>query len=395
METTKVFSQLLAAYTDPAVRGILMEGSARSSKTYSTLQLLDRIGRRVRRPHLTSVVSETMPHLRRGAITDFKNILQTDKIWQPDKWHDTNKLYTYPHGGQLEFFSVDDKRKVLGPQRQDLYMNEAINIADYDIYRQLAIRTDGKIIIDYNPAHEFWAHTKLMNRKDFVTIRSTYLDNDMLSQVQIDEIESNREIDPDWFNVYGLGLLGSKKGLVIQNWDIVNELPPRNTWKHAYIGVDFGWSAPSAVMLVVVGERGEVWIDELLYARQQDTPHMAAAIKANNLQHLEVICDEAEPRTINDLKGQGIKAIPTKTKEIQLGIAIMNRFKKHYTARSLNSIYENRNYRYPTDVNGELGLVPIKAHGHAKDAERYVFLNKLSHVSAGFGVTSGTAGGRK
>lgn len=390
METTKVFSDLLAAYTDPAVRGILLEGSARSSKTFSTLQLLDRIGRRVKRPHLTSVVSETMPHLRRGAITDFKNILQMDNVWQSDAWHDTNKMYTYGRG-QIEFFSVDDMRKVLGPARQDLYINEAINISDYDIYRQLAIRTTGKIIIDYNPAYEFWAHTKLQNRDDFVTIRSTYKDNDMLSAAQVAEIEANIDIDPEWYKVYGLGLLGSKKGLVIQNWDIVNDLPPRSTWKHAYIGIDFGWSAPSAVMLVVVGERGEVWIDELLYARQQDTPDMAKAIKDNNLQHLECICDEAEPRTIKDLKGQGIKAIPTKTKEIQLGIAIMNRFKKHYTARSLNSIYENRNYRYPTDENGELGQIPIKAHGHAKDAERYVFLNKLSNISAGFGVTVGRA----
>lgn len=390
METTKVFSDLLAAYIDPTVRGILLEGSARSSKTFSTLQLLDRIGRRVKRPHLTSVVSETMPHLRRGAITDFQNILKADNVWRPDAWHDTNKMYTYGDG-QIEFFSVDDMRKVLGPSRQDLYINEAINISDYDIYRQLAIRTTGKIIIDYNPAFEFWAHSKLQTRADFRTIRSTYLDNDMLSAAQVAEIESNRELDPEWFKVYGLGLLGSKKGLVVQNWDIVADMPARSTWKHAYIGIDFGWSAPSAVMLVVVGERGEVWIDQLLYARQQDTPDMAKAIKENNLQHLEAICDEAEPRTIRDLKGLGIKAQATKTKEIALGIAIMNRFKKHYTARSLDSINENRQYRYPTDENGELGSVPIKAHGHAKDAERYVFLNKLSNISAGYGVTSGRA----
>lgn len=390
METTKVFSDLLAAYTDPAVRGILLEGGARSSKTFSSLQLLDRIARKSTIPRLISCVSETMPHLRRGAITDFKNILETDNVYDPNAWHDTNKMYTYGKG-KLEFFSVDDSKKVLGPARQVLYMNEGINISDYDIYRQLAIRTTEKIIIDYNPAFEFWAHTKLQTRPDFVTIRSTYLDNDMLSAAQIAEIESNRDIDPEWFNIYGRGLLGSKKGLVVQNWDIVNELPPRNTWKHAYIGIDFGWSAPSAVMLIVVGEMGEVWIDQLLYARHQDTTHMAAAIKENNLQHLECICDEAEPRTIKDLKGQGIKAIATKTKEIALGIAIMNRFKKHYTARSIDSIYENRNYRYPTDEKGELGSIPIKANGHAKDAERYVFLNKLSNISAGFGVTVGRA----
>lgn len=394
METTKVFSDLLAAYIDPTVRVILLEGGARSSKTFSTLQLLDRIARRVKKPHLISCVSETMPHLRRGAITDFQNILKTDDVWQPDNWHDTNKMYTYG-AGALEFFSVDDMRKVLGPARQDLYINEGINISDYEIYRQLSIRTRGKIIVDYNPAFEFWAHTKLIPRPTTRVIHSTYKDNDMLTAEQVADIEAEALEDPEWGKVYGSGLLGSKRGLVVQNWDIVNDLPPRSTWKHAYIGVDFGWSAPSAVMLVVVGERGEVWIDQLLYARRQETTHMAKAIKENNLQHLEVICDEAEPRTIKDLKGQGIKAIATKTKEIPLGIAIMNRFTKHYTARSLDSIKENRMYRYPTDESGELGSIPIKAHGHAKDAERYVFLNKLSNISAGFGVTVGTAGKRK
>lgn len=393
METTKVFSDLLAAYTDPAIRGILLEGSTRSSKTWSTLQLLDRIGRKSKVPRLISCVSETMPHLRRGAITDFKNMLELDNVYNPALWHDTNKMYTYGKG-KLEFFSADDAGKVMGPARQVLYMNEGINM-DWEVYRQLSVRTTEKIIIDYNPAHEFWGHTKLATRPDFIKINSTYLDNDMLTAGQIAEIESNRELDPEWFKVYGLGQLGSKKGLVVQRWDIVNELPPRSTWKHAYIGIDFGWSAPTAVMLVVVGERGEVWIDELLYGRQLDTPDMAKAITDNNLQHLQVICDEAEPRTIKDLKGQGIKAEATKTKEIALGIAIMNRFTKHYTARSINSIAENRQYRYPTDEHGELGSIPIKAHGHAKDAERYVFLNKLSNISAGFGVTVGTAGKRK
>lgn len=392
METTKVFSETLDAYLDPAVRVILLEGGARSSKTFSSIQLLDQVARAAKRPHLISCVSETMPHLRRGAITDFKNILETDNVWQPDAWHDTNKMYTYGKG-KLEFFSADDMRKVLGPARDDLYMNEGIN-QQWEVYRQLSIRTRGKIIIDYNPAFEFWAHTKLMPRKDCRVIRSTYRDNDMLSPAQIAEIESNMLIDPDWFAVYGDGKLGSKKGLVWQKWDIVEAMPPRDQWQKAFIGLDWGWSNPTAVMLVVLC-RGEIYIDQLMYAAHMDNPQIAEAIKEANLAHIEVICDKADPKSIADLKGHGIRAVPSDNKEIKQGIRIANRYVKHYTSRSLGSIKENREYYYERDAEGNYSDTPIDKHNHAKDAERYVFLNRLSNIPTGGSVTSGRAGTKK
>jgi phage terminase large subunit len=216
----------------------------------------------------------------------------------------------------------------------------------------------------------------------------------MLSAAQIAEIESNRDIDPEWWNVYGLGMKGSREGLVVKNWDIVEKLPPRSEWKAAYIGVDFGWSAPSAVMLIVLSQ-GEIWIDELAYGPGMDNPTIAAAIIGAGYQDIETICDAAEPKSIKDLKGLGIRATESTNKEIELGIQIMNRYKKHYTERSLNSIDENRKYRYPTLPEGGYGTVPIKKHGHAKDAERYVFLNRLSNIAQGFDVTVGRARGNR
>lgn len=389
MQTTKVFSDLLAAYVDPAVRGILLRGGTRSSKTYSAIQMVNTIAARSKKRRLISVVSETMPHLKRGAIRDFKNMMTDEGVYNLDQWHDTDKTYSYAHG-VLEFFSATDSGKVHGPAREVLYVNEGINI-EYEVVRQLLVRTTEKWIIDYNPAFEFWADSKLMPRADVVTIDSTYLDNDMLSAAQVAEIESNRDIDPDWWAVYGEGKKGSREGLVVKNWDIVAGLPPRSEWKAAYIGVDFGWSAPSAIELVVLSQ-GEVWIDELGYGPNMDNPDIAACIVGAGYKDIETICDKAEPKSIKDLKGLGIKAVPSDNKEIKLGLQIMNRYKKHYTERSLNTIDENRKYRYPTLPEGGYGDIPIKKNGHAKDAERYVFLNRLSNVAEGFAVTSGRAG---
>lgn len=385
METTKVYSDLLRAYINPDVRIIALKGSTRSSKTYSTLQLLNSIAAKSTVPRLISVVSETMPHLKRGAIRDFQNILKTDEMFDRDAWHDTDKMYSYANG-QIEFFSADQPSKVMGPAREVLYMNECINM-EYEVYRQLSVRTTEKVILDYNPAHEFWVDSKILHRKDAVMIHSTYKDNDMLTASQVAEIESNKDIDPEWWNVYGLGLTGSREGLVWKNWDIVANMPDRRLWKDAWIGVDFGWSAPSAVMLIVLSE-GEIYIDEIAYGPHMENKDIAKAILEAGLEKLEVICDKAEPKSIKELKNYGIKrAIPSDNKDIKLGIQVVNRFKKHYTARSINSIDENRKYRYPKDPHTEQYLdIPIKLHGHAKDAERYVFLNRLSHARSSWDI---------
>lgn len=390
MHTTKVFSDLLAAFVDPTVRVVCLKGGTRSGKTWAVMQLLDQIGRRARRDILTSVVSETMPHLKRGAIRDFKNLLKGADIYVPSRWHDTDKTYSYERMA-LEFFSADSPDKVHGPARNFLYINECINL-EFEIYRQLAIRTTDKIILDYNPAWEFWVDTKLAMRDDVRIIHSTYLDNDMLTKAQISEIESNRELDPEWWKVYGEGQTGSVEGLVWKNWDIVQDMP-RNL-KKQWIGIDWGWTNPTAIMHVGLGERGEVYIDELAYQRGMDNPDIAQVIKDAGLAHLEVICDSAEPKSIKELRGYGItRAIATESKEVDLGIRIVNRYKKHYTARSLGSIDENRKYRYMKDKKtDEYTNEVVKKFDHAKDAERYVFLSRLSNIPAGFDVTVGSAG---
>lgn len=393
MDTTKVFSDLLAAYVDPAVRVIALKGGTRSGKTWAVTQLLDYIGRKSKKKRLVSVVSETMPHLKKGVIRDFQDLLQNENVWEVARWHDTDKIYSYDKM-KLEFFSADTPSKAHGPARDILYINECINV-EFEIYRQLAIRTTEKIILDYNPAWEFWLDTKLIpHRNDIALLVSTYKDNDTLSAAQVSEIESNRELDPDWWKVYGEGRTGSVEGLVWKNWDIVAEMP--KTFKKEWVGIDWGWSNPTAVMHIGLSERGEVFIDQLAYERGLDNPQIAEVIKAAGLAHLEVICDSAEPKSISELKGYGIHgARATESKEVDLGIRIVNRYKKHYTARSLGSIDENRKYRYAKDKKtGEYINEVVKKFDHAKDAERYVFLSRLSNIPKGFDVSVRHAGRR-
>lgn len=393
MHTTQVFSKTVAALVDPRLRVLLEQGSTRSSKTFSILQVLTIMASRSKTPTKISVVSESLPHLKAGAISDFQNIMETEKLWRDNQWHDTDKRYSF-NKAIMEFFSAGDMGRVTGPSRDYLYVNEGINI-EWKVYQQLAARTTNKIIIDFNPAHDFWAFSNLLDNPDFPPgavqlIKSTYRDNDMLNAAQIMDIESNRNIDPEWWKVYGEGEKGTGQGLVWRNWDIA-ELPPRDQWTKHIVVVDFGYTQSKAAVMHMVqcdSMPDEIWIDEVLYGLNLNTRHIADAIKNAGLADIDTICDSARPDSIEELQYNGVKARKTKSKDIDTGLEIAGRYKKHYTARSLGSITENRMYRFPLLADGvTYGTTPIKKHDHAKDAERYGFLTAFADRAPGYAVT--------
>lgn len=374
MKTTSVFNRNLTAYNS-GKRIIVNKGSTRSSKTWSTLQMLFLIAEFSAQNRVISVVSESMPHLKKGCIRDFETMLQNEGKWQRNNWNATDKIYRI-NNSYIEFFSADEPGKVHGPSRDILYINECINIA-YETYRQLAIRTTETIFLDYNPNYEFWVDEKVLIRPEAQLIHSTYRDNEFLTRAQIEEIESNQH-DTEWWKVYGLGETGSKIGLIIQNWDIVNQMP--ETYKHRWIGLDFGFTNdPTAIINMRLSE-GELWIDELLYKTGFDNMMIADKLAPYHL--VPIIADSAEPKSIAEIRAKGLIVEPAKkgADSISAGIAILNRYKKHVTKRSTNVLSEYRNYRWKVDEFGNPTNTPVDVYNHAVDAQRYVALNKLGAV---------------
>jgi phage terminase large subunit len=375
MNTTTVFNKNLDAY-NAKKRYIVNKGSTRSSKTYSQLQLLFLISELSTNPKIISIVSESMPHLKRGCIRDFKEILQNEGKWDEANWNATDKIYKV-NNSIIEFFSADNPAKVHGPSRNILYLNECINI-EYEIYRQLAIRTTETIFLDCNPSFEFWLDEKILPlRDDACLIHSTYKDNEYLSEDQIKEIESNKS-DTNWWRVYGEGLTGSLQGVVVLNWDIVSEMPTE--YKKRWLGIDFGFSNDPTAIVDVRLSGGELWINELLYSTGYDNMMIAEFLEAISIpKDLDIVADCQEPKSIVEIRSKGWRVEPSKKGKdsIITGISILNRYKKHVTQTSLNIIKEYRNYRWNIDEFGNPTNTPIDKFNHSIDAQRYVCLNKL------------------
>jgi phage terminase large subunit len=368
----------------------IIQGGTSASKTFSILAYLVHVAQ-TNPNFIISVVSESLPHLKLGAIRDFKTILKAQFYWKEDSWSKGDFIYTFPNGAIIEFFSSDSD-KAHGPRRDVLFLNECNNVS-YDIYTQLETRTRKLVILDYNPVQEFWVHTEVMpyNPHDFLKL--TYKDNEALEPAIVRSIES-RKHNANYWKVYGLGEIGVLEGVIYDNWTQLGEEPPSEAelLRHA---LDFGFTNDPSALVDIYKYNGGFILDEVLYATGQKNKHLANAIRADEGLPLVqpdntfvgrtktlTIGDSAEPKSIAEISDYGVK-IEGAVKgpdSLDFGVQLMQDQVLYVTARSLNLIKELRNYTWRTDrKTGKSLNVPIDEWNHALDAARY----GISDVLAG------------
>ena len=350
-----------------------VQGGTSASKTISILQILiDKCQRDVE-PRLTSVTSESMPHLKRGAVRDFKDIMMTHGYWDESRWNATDFIYTFETGTPLEFFSLDMSHKVRGPRRKRLFINEANNIP-YETFDQLEVRTEDEIWLDWNPVAEFWWHygteefTAVSQRDDADSLILTYKDNEGLPQSIVKSIES-RMTNKNWWKVYGLGLLGEAEGRVYKDWQIIDDVPHEARLER--YGLDFGYTNDPTAIVAIYRYNGGFVLDEITY--QQGLKNREIADIFKNIQRALVIADSAEPKSIDDLVECGINVIGSVkgSGSVSQGIQYVQDQRISVTKRSINLIKEYRNYLWQTDKNGKIINEPTPVMDHLMDAVRY------------------------
>lgn len=328
---------------------------------------------------MSSIVSETMPHLKRGAIRDFLNIMEGHGYYREQNWNKTDFIYTFETGSKIEFFSADSPDKVRGPRRNgDLFMNECNNIP-YDTYTQLAIRTEGDIYLDYNPVAEFWVHEEVIPKLDHDFLILTYKDNEGLSKRIIEEIESRKDNKHFW-KVFGLGELGDSEGKIYKDWQTIDEVPHEARLER--YGLDFGYSNDPTAIVAIYYYNGGYIIDEITFQKGLSNKQIADIFK--NHDTALVIADSAEPKSIDEIASYGISiAGAEKGKDsVVHGIALVQAQRISMTKRSVNVIKEYRNYLWLTDKLGKIINEPDHLFSHSMDGIRY---GLVSLVKSGTG----------
>lgn len=346
-----------------------IQGGTSASKTISILLYIINRAQSDSRPTLTSIVAESTPHLKRGAMRDFRNIMQEHGYWRDERWNATDSIYTFETKSKVEFFSADQPDKLRGARRDRCFINEANNVS-LDTFDQLEVRTKEFVFIDWNPTNEFWFYTDVKGTRDDVDhITLTYRDNEALSPEIISSIEA-RKGRKGWWQVYGLGQLGEVEGKIYKGWNIIDDIPFEARLERR--GIDFGYSNDPTAIVDVYYYNGGYIIDEVEYAKGLSNKQIADILKASENSVL-AIADSAEPKSIDEIRLYGVSILPAKKGpgSVNQGIQYVQDQRVSVTKRSLNVIREYRNYLWDTDKDGRIINVPEGGFDHTMDAVRY------------------------
>lgn len=348
----------------------IVQGGARAGKTIAILLILIDMAQ-TRQGKTISIVSATFPHLKRGAMRDFLDIMKSQGYYKDSQWNRTDSIYTFESGSIIEFFSADQADKVRGPARNILFINEANNI-NYETYTQLAIRTSDFIYLDYNPVAEFWAHEEIMTGNedifDFDII--TYKDNEHLADEIVKEIES-RKSNKNFWKVFGLGQIGEAEGKIYKGWQLDVDLPHEARLERR--GLDFGYAHDPASLVDIYSYNGGYILDELVHRVGMNNRQLADVILNQDDPNVLTIGDSAEPKSIDEMREYGVNIIGANKGpgSRNQGIQWVQSQRISVTKRSHNIAKAYKNYMWMTDKDGNITTEPDHYLSDAMDAVRY------------------------
>ena len=357
-----------------------LPGGSSAGKTISILIIL--INRCIKTPRLeVSIVSESIPHLKRGCLKDFQKIMKDTNRWIDGNFNQSTLKYTFTNDSYIEFFSADQPDKLRGGRRNVLFVNECNNIT-WDAYLQLSIRTDQEQYLDWNPSSTFWYYKELQGREDVEELILTYRDNEALSPDIVKQLESYREKAltsnywKSWVDTYLDGILGKTEGTIYQDYEIIDTIPDEA--RTLCYAMDFGYSVDETALVHILKYNDEIIVDEVIYQKGLLNSDIANLMKSYDVKG-EIYCDAAEPKSIAELKKYGFNARPVeKGKDsVNYGIQLVQQQKLKITRKSNNLINELENYSWKKDKDGGYDKTPIDAHNHACDAMRYGIVMKL------------------
>lgn len=363
----------------------VVQGGSSSSKTFTIIPLLIHYANTNPRKEI-SIVSESIPHLRRGAIRDFVKIMEWIGLMNYENWNKSTLTYYFDNGSFIEFFSGDQPDKMRGARRDVLFVNEANNVP-WETYYQLAIRTREFIYIDFNPTAEFWAHTELVGLPDTDFIILTYKDNEALEESIVKEFKRAEEKAKtssywaNWVRVYVDGQIGSLEGVIFNNWTQIDQIP--DDARLLGYGLDFGYTSDPTSVVALYKYNDKTILHEVLYRKGLQNAEIAKLCKPHEGLY---IADSAEPKSIDELRMHGMNIMGAKKgrDSVMFGIQLLQSKELLVTSQSINLIKELRNYVWEKDRHGNTkGNVPIDAYNHAIDAARYAAMYFISNQSLG------------
>ena len=344
-------------------RFIINEGGSRSSKTYSLCQLMI-IYCLQNNNKVVSVIRKTFPALRATVLRDFIEILKEIGLYKQEAHNKSEHIYTFANGSMVEFFSVDDEQKIRGRKRDIAWCNEA-NELYFDDFTQLNMRTEDKLIFDYNPSDSAsWLYE--LPADESIKIKSTYKDNPFLPDSIKAQIEDLKRTDEALYQIYALGEKAISKSNIYSQWTFVAHRPSRFV-KYVY-GLDFGYNHPTALMRVYYCDN-DIYIEPVIYESYLTTTMLIEKLATLGIeQTVTILADYSRPEIIQEMNIAGYD-VQNANKVVKKGIDNLKTFGVFcQDDKAIRREYENYKWKKIGDfITDE----PVKLFDDAMDAIRY------------------------
>lgn len=365
---------------DKFIKGV--QGGSSAGKTYGIIPI--EIDYAIKHPNTDiSIVSESIPHLKRGAMKDFIKIMESTNRWNQNNWNATDFKYKFSNGSVIEFFSADSDSKLRGARRDRLYINECNNVT-FHAYTELAMRTKQSVFLDWNPTNKFWFHDELMSdtNVDFITL--TYKDNEAAPLSAVDFLERAKvkaetsDYWANWWRVYGLGELGTLEGVIFNDWKQVDTIP--SDARSIGLGMDFGFTNDPTTLIGCYKYNEGYIFHEFLFKIGLTNREIYNHVK--DIRG-EIVADSSEPKSIAELQqyGLNIRGAKKGPDSVIHGIQLLQSVNFSVTSSSTNLIKELRNYSWEKDKQGKQMNSPIDAYNHCIDPMRYIAQQWLTKQS--------------
>ena len=249
-----------------------------------------------------------------------------------------------------------------------------------------------RVTATFNP----WSEKHFVKRRFFdvqhdnvLAMTTTYLDNPYLSETDKLLFEQMKERNPRRFRVAGLGEFGIAEGLIYENWKEerfdIDEIRSKPGVVSAF-GLDFGYSVDATAFVVafIDEKEGKIYVYDEMYKTKMSNKMIYDEIQQMGYAKERIVADSAEPKSIDELKGLGLRRIEAAKKgkdSINNGIQFIQNFEIIIHPRCTNFLTEISNYTWDKDKFGNSINRPIDDFNHCLDAlrygcERYAFKNK-------------------
>lgn len=401
-------------------RGAGLEGSSRSGKTWSGIDIIIWLCLYYEPNGCTiNIYRETYNEFKTTLYDDFKRRL--DDFGLPNKFHNNDEIKSFKIGKSKIYFLGDGKH---GGGCDYAFFNEMMFIKN-SVFDQVELRCRKFWWADYNPSvTDHWFFDKVLTRPDVAFLRTTYLNNKHISSGERNKIlgwepwkpgsyivknsiimcynKNTNKVEPvtttnqppphptniqngtaDEFNwkVYGLGLRGAMKGVIFPYVEWIDEFPDD---KAIIYPNDFGFTTDPNVLGKYAEDEHNIWIEPLSYEPIETPKELALLLESLGIEKEAIIpCDSADKYTgenkgtvemVKGLKKEGfVNAYKiSKTKSVMYWLNSMKTKKIHIVKNHLykEALKEQQNYRMK-EINGIAINQPIDKFNHMWDQARY------------------------